>query len=24
VVNWGAGTGVTTGFDADQWKSHVV
>ena len=24
VVNWGSRTGVTTGFDADQWKSHTV
>jgi Spx/MgsR family transcriptional regulator len=24
VVNWGSGIGVTTGFDADQWKSHTV
>jgi len=24
VVEWGPSVGVTTGFDADQWKSHVV
>lgn len=25
VVNWGAQRGVTTGFDADQWKKdHAV
>ena len=24
VVNWGSDVGVTTGFDAAQWKSHVV
>jgi Spx/MgsR family transcriptional regulator len=24
VVNWGARTGVTTGFDAAEWKSHTV
>jgi len=24
VVQWGSGCGVTTGFDAAQWKSHVV
>lgn len=24
VVDWGSPAGVTTGFDADQWKSHVV
>ncbi|MBO9513774.1 MAG: ArsC family reductase [Variovorax sp.] len=24
VVRWGASAVVTTGFDADQWKSHVV
>jgi arsenate reductase (glutaredoxin) len=24
VVNWGSRSGVTTGFDADQWKSHAV
>jgi arsenate reductase len=24
VVNWGSSSGVTTGFDAAIWKSHVV
>ena len=24
VVHWDSGRGVTTGFDAAQWKSHVV
>ena len=24
VVNWDSDAGVTTGFDAAQWKSHVV
>jgi arsenate reductase (glutaredoxin) len=24
VVDWGSSVGVTTGFDADQWKGHVV
>ncbi|MEJ8811152.1 ArsC family reductase [Variovorax ureilyticus] len=24
VVQWGSGRNVTTGFDAAQWKSHVV
>lgn len=24
VVNWGSDAGVTTGFDAAKWKSHVV
>jgi arsenate reductase len=24
VVNWGHQPGVTTGFDAVQWKSHAV
>jgi arsenate reductase len=24
VVNWGGKTGVTTGFDAEDWKRHVV
>jgi Spx/MgsR family transcriptional regulator len=24
VVNWGTHAPVTTGFDADGWKSHVV
>jgi len=24
VVNWGSASGVTTGFDAAQWKSLVV
>jgi Spx/MgsR family transcriptional regulator len=24
VVNWGPRAGVTTGFDADQWKGHTV
>jgi arsenate reductase len=24
VVDWGPSKGVTTGFDADQWKTHVV
>jgi len=24
VVQWGSTHGVTAGFDADQWKNHVV